>query len=59
MSKATYQVTGPGFRGHKRGEQFEANLSEDEARRAIDRGAIRPVKSGDAGKQTREGTKDG
>lgn len=33
-----------GFRGHKQGEEFEADLTPDEERRAKARGSIRVVK---------------
>lgn len=40
----TYKVTGPGYRGHKHGEVFDADLTDEQERRAKDRGAIRVVK---------------
>jgi len=40
----TYEVTGAtAFRGHAPGETFDAELTEDEARRATERGSIRVV----------------
>jgi hypothetical protein len=40
-----YKVTAPtGYRGHKEGDEFEADLTEDEERRAKQRGSIRVVK---------------
>lgn len=46
--KTTYKVTArTGFRGHAEGEEFEAELSPDEERRAKERGSIRVVKRGD------------
>ena len=42
MTKTTYQVmAATGYAGHKEGETFEADLSPDEERRALDRGSIR------------------
>lgn len=41
----TYKVTGPtAYRGHAPGEEFQADLSPDEERRAKERGSIRVVK---------------
>lgn len=46
--KTTYKVTAAtGFRGYAEGEKFEAELSEDEERRAIERGSIRVLKRPD------------
>lgn len=46
--KTTYKVTArTGYRGHAEGEEFEADLTEDEERRAKARGSIRVVKRGD------------
>ena len=43
-----YKVTAAtGFRGHKEGEEFEAELTADEERRAKARGSIRVVKRDD------------
>ncbi len=33
-----------GFRGHKQGDEFEADLTPDEERRAKQRGSIRVVR---------------
>jgi hypothetical protein len=42
-----YKVTAAtGFRGHAEGEEFEADLTEDEERRAKQRGSIRVVQRG-------------
>jgi hypothetical protein len=44
----TYKVTAAtGFRGHAEGEEFEADLSEGEEKRAKARGSIRVVKRDD------------
>ena len=44
MTKTTYKVTAStGFRGHVMDEEFEAELTEDEERRAKERGSIRVV----------------
>jgi hypothetical protein len=44
----TYKVTAAtGFRGIPEGEEFEAELTEDEERRAKARGSIRVVKRDD------------
>jgi hypothetical protein len=41
----TYRVTAAtGYRGHAEGEEFDAELTEDEERRAKARGSIRVVK---------------
>lgn len=46
--KTTYKVmAATGYRGLAEGEEFEAELSEDEERRAKERGSIRVVKRGD------------
>jgi hypothetical protein len=43
--KTTYKVVGSTwFRGHAPGEEFDADLTEDQERRAKDRGSIRVVK---------------
>lgn len=56
MPKTLYKVTGlTSFRGHKPGEEFEAELTEDEERRAKARGSIRVVKRGDDDKTQRGG----
>lgn len=55
--KTTYKVTAAtGFRGHAEGEEFEAELTADEERRAKDRGSIRVVKKAD--KAEKEESKD-
>ena len=42
----TYKVTAPtGYAGHKQGETFDADLTEDQERRAKERGSIRIVKN--------------
>ena len=42
----TYKVTAAtGFGGHKQGEEFEADLTEEQERRAIRRGSIKPVRA--------------
>jgi hypothetical protein len=42
----TYTVTGPtAYKGHQPGEQFEADLSPDEERRAVERGSIKAAKA--------------
>jgi hypothetical protein len=46
--KTTYKVmAATGFRGHKQGEEFEAELPEAVERRAKERGSIRAVKKND------------
>jgi hypothetical protein len=51
----TYEVTAKtGYAGHKQGDEFEAELSEDEERRATARGSIRV-----ASKSKREEGSDG
>jgi hypothetical protein len=53
--RTTYKVTAAtGFRGHAEGEEFEAELSPDEERRAKQRGSIRVVKSGDKKKEEKQ-----
>jgi len=45
MTKQTYKVTGAtAYRGHQPGETFEADLTDDEKRRAMDRGSIAVAK---------------
>jgi hypothetical protein len=39
-----YKVLSRSYRGHREGETFEADLTEDQERRAKARGAIRVVK---------------
>ena len=54
--KTTYKVTAAtGFRGHAEGEEFEAELTEDEERRAKERGSLRVVKRGDDKKEGKNG----
>jgi len=39
-----YKVTAAtGYRGHKQGEEFKADLSPEQERRAIERGSIKKV----------------
>lgn len=46
--KTTYKVVGlTAFAGHKPGETFEAELTEDQERRAKQRGQLRVVRRGD------------
>ena len=46
--KTTYKVmAATGFRGHKLDEEFEAELTPEEEKRAKDRGSIRVVKRND------------
>lgn len=41
----TYKVTAAtGYRGHPQGEEFDAELTPEEERRAKERGSIRVVK---------------
>jgi hypothetical protein len=50
----TYKVTAPtGYLGHKEGDEFEADLSPEQERRAKERGSIRAVKA------KKEESKDG
>jgi hypothetical protein len=52
-----YKVTSAtGFRGHKEGETFEADLTADEERRAKERGSIRVIRRDD--KHEKEGKTD-
>lgn len=39
-----YKVLSRSYRGHRQGETFEADLTEDEERRAKTRGSIRVVR---------------
>lgn len=53
--KTTYKVTAPtGYGGHAEGEEFEAELTPDQERRAKERGSIRVVERG----KTKEEKKD-
>ena len=52
--KTTYKVTAAtGFRGHKAGEEFEAELDQDVERRANERGSISVVKRADKSQERR------
>ena len=43
--KTKYKVTAvTGFRGHKLGEEVEAELTDEEEARYIERGSLTPVK---------------
>jgi len=45
MTKTTYEVTGATpFDGHQPGETFDADLDPEQEARAVERGAIKPVK---------------
>ena len=47
----TYKVTAAtGYAGHAEGEEFEADLTEEQERRAKERGSIRVVKRDDKAK---------
>ena len=51
----TYKVTAAtGYRGYAEGEEFEDELTEDEERRAKERGSLRVVKRGDKPEQEEE-----
>jgi hypothetical protein len=55
MTKTTYKVTGPtAYRGVRPGEEFTAELSEDEERRALERGSIAVAKARSTKKQDKE-----
>ena len=42
--KTTYKVTAvTGYAGHKQGDEFQADLTEAEEKRAVERGSIKPV----------------
>lgn len=59
MSKSKYKVTAAtGYLGHKQGEEFEAELTPEQERRAKQRGSIQAVKQQEA-KAKQEGSKDG
>jgi hypothetical protein len=59
MNKTTYKVTGPtAYRGVRPGEEFTAELSEDEERRALERGSITVAKARSSKKQDKEETSD-
>ena len=54
-----YKVTAAtGFRGHRLGDEFEAELTPDEERRAKERGSIRVVKRTEKTDKTEEGKGD-
>lgn len=45
-AKRTYLVAAAtGYRGHKQGDRVELALTDDEERRAIERGSLRHVKA--------------
>jgi hypothetical protein len=45
MTKQTYEVTGQTpFGGHQPGSTFTADLDPEQEARAVERGAIKPVK---------------
>jgi hypothetical protein len=51
-----YKVTArTGYRGHAEGDEFEADLTPDEERRAKQRGSIRVVKRDDNKKREEKG----
>lgn len=53
--KTTYKVTAKtGYRGHAEGEEFDADLTDDEERRAKARGSIRVVSRNQSGQETDE-----
>jgi hypothetical protein len=55
MTKTKYKVMAvTGFRGHKQGDTFEADLPEDVERRAKERGSIRVLERGDT-KEKKDG----
>ena len=41
MTKTTYKVLAGTFQGHAAGEEFEAELTEEQERRAVERGSIK------------------
>jgi hypothetical protein len=50
MTKTTYEVTGAApYDGHQPGETFDADLTEEQEDRALERGAIKIVKAGKKG----------
>jgi hypothetical protein len=55
----TYKVTAKtGYQGYAEGEEFDADLTEDQERRAKERGSIRVVKRDDTkpkGKERSDG----
>jgi len=54
-----YKVTAKvGYAGHQPGDEFDANLTPDQERRAIERGAIKPVKDTSKPKAPRKGAGD-
>jgi hypothetical protein len=55
VTKTTYKVTGTtAYQGHRPGEEFTADLSEDEERRALERGSIAVAKGRSSKKQDKE-----
>ena len=55
MTKQTYKVTGStAYRGHQPGDTFEADLTDDEKRRAMDRGSIATVTKKPAVKEAKD-----
>lgn len=53
--KTTYKVTAAtGFMGHQLGDEFDAELTEDQERRAKERGSIRVVRRGDSAKSAKQ-----
>lgn len=56
----TYRVTSAtGFLGHKEGDEFDAELTPEQERRAKHRGAIRVVRRGDDNDKTKSKEKEG
>ena len=54
----TYKVTAPtGYQGHQEGEEFEADLTPEQEKRAKDRGSIKVLKR-DNDKNKKEGSSD-
>jgi hypothetical protein len=57
--KTTYKVTGTtAYRGHQPGEEFTAELQEDEERRALERGSITVAKGRSSRKQNKKEESD-
>jgi hypothetical protein len=55
MAKTTYRVTGAtAYKGHQPGETFDADLTEDEERRAVERGSIKQVAKKPAVKEAKD-----
>jgi hypothetical protein len=58
--KTTYKVVGSTyFRGYAPGEEFEAELTEEQERRAKERGSIRVIKRGENKKEKEEAEPNG